>query len=168
MIGLAVFLVLVVYVFLAIKLFGFIKRIMGFNASALVAVFFTLVLLVLPFADEIVGRIQFDRACKKVEGYSVTSAIHSAQTAKYEDLPPPTTRIPGWIPIEKVTSMIVSVPDGQVLMQYDSLSTPGGWVMRGGVNLGNFSSCNNVNAAHIMEQNGFRLIEGGFFKRTGR
>lgn len=169
MIGLTILALLSFYIFMAFKLAKFTIRLLGFDQSIVLTWIFVLVLLVLPFVDEIVGRVQFDKACKKVEGYSVTEAIRSAQMAKYGDWPHPTEQLAGWIPIIKSTSLVLSVPDGVVLMKHDSLSTPGGWVMRAGLNLGNFSSCNNVNTAQIMEQNGFELIEGGFFKRiTGR
>lgn len=165
MIGLVVLAILVLYVIFVFNLASYFVRLAGFGGRPVIIWGVMTILLVLPFADEIVGRVQFDQACKKVAGYSVTDTIRSAQLAKYGDWPPPTAQLAGWIPITRRTGLVFSVPDGAVLMKHDSLSTPGGWVMRAGLNLGNFSSCNNVNTAQIMEQHGFELIEDGFFKR---
>jgi len=165
MIGLTALAILVVYILSVRKLARFIARLAGFDESAVKVGVVFVVLLLLPFVDEIVGRIQFKHECKKVQGYTVYDAIKGTQLAKRGDWPPPTVQVPALIPITKVTSRLFDVKDGTVVMSFDTLSTPGGWVMRSGLNLGNSSSCNSVNGIPILAAYGFKRVEGGFFKR---
>lgn len=89
MIGLVVLAILVLYVIFVFNLASYFVRLAGFGGRPVIIWGVMTILLVLPFADEIVGRVQFDQACKKVAGYSVTDTIRSAQLAKYGDWPPP-------------------------------------------------------------------------------
>ena len=89
MIGLVVLAILVLYVIFVFNLTSYFVRLAGFGGRPVIIWGVMTILLVLPFADEIVGRVQFDQACKKVAGYSVTDTIRSAQLAKYGDWPPP-------------------------------------------------------------------------------
>lgn len=165
MIGLTALAILVVYILSVRKLARFIARLAGFDESAVKVGVVFVVLLLLPFVDEIVGRVQFKQECKKVQGYTVYDAIKGTQLAKRGGWPPPTVQVPAFIPITKRTSRLIDVKDGTVVMTFDTLSTPGGWVMRAGLNLGNESYCNSVNDMPILSAYGFKRVEGGFFKR---
>jgi len=59
MIGLTALAILVVYILSVRKLARFIARLAGFDESAVKVGVVFVVLLLLPFVDEIVGRIQF-------------------------------------------------------------------------------------------------------------
>ncbi len=82
MIGLTVLALLVAYILSVRKLARFIARLAGFDESAVKAGVVFVVLLLLPFVDEIVGRFQFKHECKKVQGYTVYDAIKDTQLAK--------------------------------------------------------------------------------------
>jgi hypothetical protein len=164
MIGLTALAILVFYILSVRKLAGFIARRAGFDHSAVKvgAVFFFL--FILPFVDEIVGRLQFQHECRKVQGYHVYDSIEHATLAKYGDARL-YEQLATFIPIKKATGQVVNAIDGTVLLSYETLSTPGGWVMRMGLNLGNSSYCNTVNSPKIMALHGFRLVDGEYFEK---
>lgn len=166
MIGLTLLLIFAVYAALVIKLARFMQQSLGLRHSFASTLVLASVYLALPVSDEIVGRMQYSRACEKIAGHHVAPAIQSAKLAKIGDWPPPTEELSGWIPMTKRTWQVLSVPDGTVVMEHDTITTPGGWLMRAGLNLGNTSSCNYVNTAKVMMQYGFQFIDGVNFERT--
>ncbi len=164
MIGLTALAILVFYILFVGKLTRSIARLVGIDKSPVKVAVLLVVLLLLPFVDEIVGRVQFERECKKVQGYHVYDAIDNTTLAKYGDARLD-EHLTTFIPIKKATGQVVNAIDGTVLLSYETLSTPGGWVMRMGLNLGNSSYCNTVNSPKIMALHGFRLVNGEYFEK---
>ena len=166
MIGLVVLAIFAGYLFLAGKIAQFISgpsRSGEFNWKR-GAIF--LFIAVLPFADEIIGRLQFEHECKKAEQYAVTDAIRRARLAiEGKDL---TVResLHTLIPIERVTIVMVDATSGERLLTASAHFTYGGWIMRAGLNLGSFSSCHPEGGnIQLMKKFGFRLNEGGVYER---
>ena len=165
MIGLVILFVLLVYLYIAKKLTIYVAEVFHFDESKFKISALFLLLVFLPFVDEIVGRIQFAQECKKASGYRVYDLINKTSLARYGD-PLEDEHLKTFIPITKTTGQIVDAHNGAVLMTSAMLSTPGGWVLRLGLNLGNSTYCKDVSSLKVMEQYGFELINDGFFKRT--
>jgi hypothetical protein len=126
-------------------------------------------IVLLPFADEIVGRIQFAQECKRAEHYAVTDAIKTARTARFNDDLAFREHLHNTaIPIEKATEVLVDTANGARLLSVSSLFTYGGWIMRAGLNMGTFSSCHpEGDTVQLMRKLGFSLNDGGVFERSG-
>ena len=165
MIGLTALILLVLYILLIGKLTRLIARLVGFDKSPVKAGVLLIVLLLLPFVDEIVGRAQFNYECKKVQGYKVSDTIKDAKTLRYDYAPPPAEHLRTFIPIRKGISRVIDVANGGVVLQYQNLDTPGGWVMRAGLSLGGSFSCNSVHIPKVLEIYGFKYVKDGFFER---
>ena len=165
MIGLTAVAILVAYILSVRKLARFIARLAGFDESAVKVWVLFVALLLLPFVDEIVGRAQFNYECKKVQGYKVSDTIKDAKTLRYDYAPPPAEHLRTFIPIRKGISRVIDVANGGVVLQYQNLDTPGGWVMRAGLSLGGSFSCNSVHIPKVLEIYGFKYVKDGFFER---
>ncbi len=165
MIGLTALAILVVYILSVRKLTRFIARLAGFDESAVKVLILFFAFLLLPFVDEIVGRVQFKQECKKVQGYKVSDAIKGAMKLRYDYSPRADEKLRTFIPITKGTERVIDVASGAVVLQFEALRTPGGWLMRSGLNLGNSSYCNSVNTPKVLKSHGFEYVKDGFFER---
>jgi hypothetical protein len=165
MIGLSILALLIFYLLLIGKLARFIANIVGIEKSPMKVGILLVALLLLPFIDEIVGRTQFKYECKKVQGYKVFDFINSAKALRYDDDPPAIEQPHALIPMQKGISRVIDAASGAVVLQYENLYTPGGWIMRAGLNLGNLSSCNQVDVLRVLEGHGFKYGKDGFFER---
>lgn len=164
MIGLTIVVLILLYGVLAWKIASLLGRQASAGSSRPVTLIAFVLLLLLPFVDEIVGRLQFQHECKKIQGYSITEAIKTSRMARYAE-GAPDMMLPAFMPITRRSANVVDAQSGAVLMSYQTISTPGGWLMRAGLNMGDVSFCNTVNAPKVMEQQGFQLIENGFFEQ---
>lgn len=165
MIGLTMVLLILLYGLLAWKVAGLVERYVSAGGSRPTALLTFVLLSLLPLVDEIVGRLQFQHECKQIQGYSVTEAIKTSRVARYAKGAPDMT-LPAVMPITRRSATVVDAQSGAVLMSYQTISTPGGWLMRAGLNMGDVSFCNTVNAPKVMAQHGFDLIANGLFERT--
>jgi hypothetical protein len=97
-------------------------------------------ILALPFLDEIIGRIQFQNLCNTEAKVWVSPTASEVIAAREKDTP--TFSRQGFIfPIREQSSIYVDAHTGMEFYKYKAFHTPGGWIMRSGLNLGNSSSC---------------------------
>lgn len=132
MIGLSVIFVIVIWVFLVTKLTGFLGKLLPANQfSAPLKVLLFILLLVMPFMDEIIGGFQFRALCKteavaiydeaKVRGKTVHDNQSSAERYNF------TNTI---LPTYKLTSKYADHATNKLLITYVSLYSDGGWLSR--------------------------------------
>lgn len=165
MIGLTMVLLILLYGVLAWKVASLLGHQASPGGSRPITLIAFVLLSLLPFVDEVVGRFQFQHECKKIQGYSITEAIKTSRMARYAEGAPDMT-LPAVMPITRRSATVVDSQSGAVLMSYQTISTPGGWLMRAGLNMGDASFCNAVDAPKVMAQHGFDLITNGFFERA--
>ena len=141
MIGLTVLFIAGFWFWLAIKIGGSLltkseNRISRKIASALL---FSLI-LVAPFADEIVGRIQFENLCNTEAKAWVAPNAKEITSARrgIEKMEPREGLI---FPVTEQEFTYVDSKTGATFYSVKAFHTPGGWIMRHGLNLGNSSSC---------------------------
>lgn len=126
-----------------------------------------IILAILPFGDEVIGRLQFAHECKKAEHYVITDAIKNAHFAREDDNLTVKENLKKFMPIEKVTVSMVNATTGERLLTTSSHFTYGGWIMRAGLNLGSFSSCHpEGGSVQLMKKLGFTLRHGGYYERS--
>jgi hypothetical protein len=122
----------------------------------LVTVVLVPTLFVLPLADEILGKPQFDRLCEEAKEIKVHGTIPMGKElylpgGKWRrsdrDIPlleaqridglmeglvrdehGKSTVVPGWIPMFAYETKIFDRRDGRLLASYKHFSTPGGWI----------------------------------------
>jgi hypothetical protein len=119
----------------------------------------------LPFGDELVGRTQFYFDCKSMPGPVFYPALDSARTIRWDFAKTRKSTRAAFIPVEQVTSVAVDADTGAIVFEHSALFTPGGWVMRAGLNMGDTSTCNQVNSSSLFEQRGFVMAGDGRFAR---
>lgn len=120
-----------------------------------------------PFADEIVGRVQFSMACHSLPGPTFFPALETAHTVREDSGKTRMTTRNALIPIDQVTAVMVDADTGAVVYEHTTLFTSGGLLMQAGLNLGNFSTCNQVNPFPLFAQRGFEPVNGGSLVRKG-
>lgn len=126
-----------------------------------------IIIALLPFCDEIIGRLQFAHECKMAENYAITDAIKNAYLARLDENLTVKENLKKVIPIEKVTVSMVNATTGERLFTTSSHFTDGGWIMRAGLNLGSFSSCHpEGGSGQIMKKLGFTRRQGGYYERN--
>lgn len=115
-------------------------------------------LFVLPFADELVGKFQFDRLCEEAKEISIHGTIPMGvelyrpggewrssdrdislqEVQRIDAVTEALVRwdhgeaavVPGWIPVITYETKIFDRRDGRLLASYRFFSTPGGWIGR--------------------------------------
>lgn len=134
------------------------RRISRAGIRFVVAVLLVPLLFALPFADEILGKPQFDRLCERAKEIRIHGTIPMGEELyfpdgrwrrsdrdiplkeaqridalmktliRYEDSK--TAVVPGWIPILAYETKIFDQRDGRLLASYEYFSTSGGWISR--------------------------------------
>lgn len=98
------------------------------------------VVLILPLADEIIGNTFMEIVlCRDASQLVILTPIDFVNKAKAVHLPDETI----WfgIPIEKLQVNYIDLDTNQTFAYSKNYITYGGWLMRSGLNLGNFGSC---------------------------
>ncbi len=141
MIGISSLIGLALWIILAVMISKSIPRWIGItkHTTAVSVLTFPLVLSA-PFADEVVGNIYMESMlCSNATELTLIKSIDSVKKAKAIQVPSETI----WfgIPIEKLQVDYVDLDTNEVFAFSKNYITHGGWLMRLGVNLGNFGSC---------------------------
>ena len=94
---------------------------------------------ILPFADEIVGRWQFQRLCAS----EATVWVHPNAANVEAALATPSSRdLDSFVfPIQEQVSEYVESATREPFLRVRAFHTPGGFVMRSGLNMGSTTSC---------------------------
>lgn len=106
----------------------------------LIAILLYPIILAIPFADEIVGRWQFSSLCEreaKVWVAPTASQVKAAQRVGPDFL----NRDGFLIPIQEQPIVYVNVDTGQPFYTVKAFHTPGGMIMRAGLNMGSTRAC---------------------------
>lgn len=113
---------------------------------------------ILPFGDEIVGRAQFAYECERGNLSYVNPKIKFTSRAKYMNKQDDQSFLKyKMIPIEKMTSRIIDIDTGDIILESSRFYTYGGIILRSGLNMGNFSVCPNpINQVDIKNY-GFKI-----------
>jgi hypothetical protein len=88
-----------------------------------------LILIALPFVDEVIGKHQFEALCRTngIESADVSKARGKTVTVKYKG----DRLLAGTvIPIHETDVLFSDVETGEILVQYNIYRASGGWVMR--------------------------------------
>lgn len=109
----------------------------AFGFAVFVSAF--LAIAVLPFADELVGRWQFKQLCASEATVWVAPNAQSVLAAKDISF---SRKVTGYVfPISKQVTEYADAATGESFLRVTALHTPGGFVMRAGLNMGSSSSC---------------------------
>lgn len=123
---------------------------------------------ILPFGDEIIGRVQFAYLCNKrnllyvapdIKNYNeLTSlkgaeAIHLSMTA---------------IPIKKITGFIISPSSGKIIISSTRFFTYGGFLYRNLIFPNKFTSCPEISSGDVLYKNGFVYKSNGIYINKGK
>ena len=99
-----------------------------------------LMILALPFADEIVGRAQFQILCDNEAKVWVSPTANEVTAAK--KLEKGITTLSGYaFRIREQSVTYIDANTGEEFYKFKAFHTPGGWIMRSGLNLGHSTSC---------------------------
>jgi hypothetical protein len=109
-----------------------------FAARATVVLF--PLILCLPFLDEIIGRRQFHSLCEREAKVWVAPNAKDV-TAARKDGSKTHVRVGFLIPITEQPIVYIDALTGKPFYTTKAFHTPGGAIMRAGLNLGNESSC---------------------------
>lgn len=96
--------------------------------------------LVTPFADEIIGRWQFHRLCESEAKVWVAPTANQVRAAQSVG-PDFVTRGGFLIPVKEQPIVYIDAHTGQPFYTFKAFHTPGGLIMRAGLNLGHSSAC---------------------------
>ena len=95
--------------------------------------------VILPFTDEILGRYQFRRVCAAEATVWVRPNAAAVLAAKAR---PSLKDLQGFaFPIQEQVSEYVDLATGEPFLRVRAFHTPGGFVMRSGLNMGSSTSC---------------------------
>ena len=159
MFGLIALVLILVWLFASIALARWIgRRVPHGGIRFLVTVLLAPILFTLPLADEIIGKVQFDRLCEGAREVKVHGTIPMGAELYFpggewrrseRDIPlqeaqridglikklirdehGKSTVVPGWIPMLAYETKIFDRRDGRLLVSYQFFSTPGGWIGR--------------------------------------
>jgi hypothetical protein len=159
MFGLIVLALLLIWLFASIGFARWIgRRVPQQRIRFVLTVLLAPIFFVLPLADEIIGKLQFDRLCEDAREIKIHGTIpmgeelyssggewrrsdrdiplHEAQRidrvteglVRYDNGKP--TVVPGWIPMLAYETKIFDRRDGRLLASYKFFSTSGGWISR--------------------------------------
>ncbi len=113
---------------------------------------------ILPFGDEIVGRAQFAYECERGNLSYVNPKIKFTSRAKYMNKQDDQSFLKyKMIPIEKMTSRIIDIDTGDIILESSRFYTYGGIILRSGLNLGNFSVCPDLIDQVDIKNYGFKI-----------
>ena len=130
------------WVFFAVKVAGWVGRRFGPSSMSSMAGLVAFVAVVLaPFTDEIVGTWQFNRLCTKeaiIWTHPQASIVEAARDAPGHGR---RERDEFVIPVTEQVTEYVDVATGQPFIRMHAFHTPGGFVMRAGLNMGSSRSC---------------------------
>lgn len=141
MIGILFFIGIAIWLTLAVMISKRIPRWVGItkHTTAVSMLAFPLVLIA-PLADEVVGNIYMENVlCSNANELVINKSIDSVKKARAIHVPSETI----WfgIPIEKLQVDYIDLDTNEVFAYSKNYITHGGWLMRLGLNLGNFGSC---------------------------
>ena len=140
MIGLIVLFLAIVWLFVSVKFASFLaSKFEQPLVSGLVAVLGFIAFVVLPFADELLGRWQFARLCTSEATVWVSPTASTVTAAK--DVGSFTERTGLIFPVQQQSVRYADVSNGEVFYSVTAFHTPGGVLMRAGLGLGNSTSC---------------------------
>jgi len=141
MIGIIVLTLLVTWIWLSKKIAsGIMQLIAGDKVTPFARVLLQAFIIIIPFIDEIVGRIQFQQLCASEAVVWISPDIKKVIAAHEGDSGISPRR--GYIfPIREQVSIYLDAYTSEPFYKFKAFHTPGGWVMRSGLNLGNSSSC---------------------------
>lgn len=108
-----------------------VSGIVGFTAFVSAAV--------LPFADEIIGRRQFQSLCASEALVWVDP--NAAKVVAARDASRFNERTGFVFPVSEQVSEYVDAATGEPFLRVKAFHTPGGFVMRAGLNMGNSTAC---------------------------
>jgi hypothetical protein len=108
--------------------------------GGLVAVLLYPLVLALPFADEAVGRWQFNRLCTREAKVWIAPAADQVKAARRTG-PDFVDRQGFFIPVKEQPIVYVDAATGKPLYTVRAFHTPGGIIMRAGLNMGSSSAC---------------------------
>ena len=95
--------------------------------------------VILPFVDEILGRYQFQSLCAAEATVWVHPNAASVLAAKAK---PSLKDLQGFaFPIQEQMSEYVDLATGEPFLRVRAFHTPGGFVMRSGLNMGHSTAC---------------------------
>lgn len=140
MAGLIVIGIAVIWLVLAAKIASLVAaRFQMLWAAILAGVATFLILAIVPFADEIVGRWQFKRLCAseaKVWVHPDAQKVLAAQDrSSFRERD-------GFIfPVREQIEEFVDIATDQPFLKVSAFHTPGGLLMRTGLNMGSSTSC---------------------------
>jgi hypothetical protein len=141
MAGLIVLGIAAIWVFIAIKIARGVSGRFPLRpvVSSIVSVIAFICVAALPFVDEIIGRWQFRQLCSKEAVVWVhpnaakVVAARNASTSKDLD---------GFVfPIHEQISEYVDSSTGEPFLRVRAFHTPGGFIMRAGLNMGSSTAC---------------------------
>jgi hypothetical protein len=105
-----------------------------------ISIFLSFLIVIAPFTDEIIGRVQFEHLCSTEAKAWVSSNAKEITSARrgIERLEPREGLI---FPVTEQEFTYIDTKTGATFYSVKAFHTPGGWIMRHGLNLGNSSSC---------------------------
>ncbi len=124
--------------------------------------------LILPFGDEIIGRVQFAYVCSKGNLLHVAPDIKS-----YEEL----VSLKGAeevylsmtaIPISKITGFYISPSSRKIVISSTRFFTYGGFFHRNLLFPNRFTSCPKISSGDILYKNGFIYKSDGIYIRRNK
>jgi hypothetical protein len=96
--------------------------------------------LAIPFADEAIGRWQFNRLCEREAKVWIAPTANQVQAA--QRIGPHFVDRDGFlIPVREQPIVYVDAHTGQPFYTVKAFHTPGGAIMRAGLNMGSSSAC---------------------------
>ncbi|MES2632266.1 MAG: hypothetical protein V4669_04800 [Pseudomonadota bacterium] len=117
-----------------------IVRAIRFPGSSLLGLLVFPVVAALPFVDEAIGRWQFQRLCATEAKVRVAPNAKSVVAAKRGNSY--ITELVGYVfPISEQAVSYVDLATGKEFYSFKAFHTPGGFVMRSGLNMGSSKSC---------------------------
>lgn len=96
--------------------------------------------LATPFADEAIGRWQFNRLCEREAKVWVAPTANQVQAAQAVG-PDFVERNDFFIPVREQPIVYVDARTGQPFYTAKAFHTPGGVIMRAGLNMGSSTAC---------------------------
>lgn len=163
MIGLLFFFIAGIWVLVAISISARLPRWLGVTRRTKTAsqLLFPMVLVV-PIADDLIGRWQFHRLCEREAVVALSPGWEKVKRAVRKDVPP--KYIAGYlIPIDSQGGQYFDLDSGAVFMTSQSLFTDGGFLRRHLYGLdGQATYCHPKNIQTIQQQlNLFELLKKG-------
>ena len=140
MIGLIVLAVAAAWLVVAVRLARYMaSKCQSPALSSIVGVLAFLVFALLPFTDEILGRWQFQRLCASEAVVWVSP--NAGKVSAAEDVGTFSEREGFIFPVRQQWVKYADLANGEVFYSVKAFHTPGGFLMRAGLGLGNSTSC---------------------------